>query len=72
MAQRITTEELQKLEFWPGILECLNEAAAALKAAHPGTKVDLVRKKYVFWLVVDGVPEMEIDCYDLQQTFSKP
>ncbi len=72
MAKRITTEELQKQEFWPKILECLNDAAAAVKSAFPGTKVDLVRKKYVFWLVVDGVPEMEIDCYDLQQSFSKP
>lgn len=70
MGKRITTEELQKQEFWPAILECLNAAAAEAKAECPGMKVDLIRKKYVFWLAVDNVPVIEIDCYDLQNSFA--
>lgn len=67
MSKRITTEELQKLDFWPEILKSLNEAAADLKSQFPGTKVELIRKKYVFHLAVNGVPEWEIDCVDLKK-----
>ena len=67
MAERITTEEIQKLDFWPEILAALNAAAADFKRQCPGTTVELVRKKYVFWLVIDGTPEWEISCEDLQE-----
>lgn len=72
MSKRLTTEELQKQEFWPELLAALNAAAENFKRECPGTKVELVRKKYVFWILVDGVPEVEIDCYDLQQSVSQP
>jgi len=72
MENRVTTEEIQKQEFWPELLAALNAAAADFQRQCPGTKVELARKKYVFWILVDGVPEVEIDCYDLQQSVSKP
>jgi hypothetical protein len=64
----VTTAVVKTLPEWPGIFQCLTNAAKQLNEAFPESKVELVTTEQKFLIVMDGFPVIKIQWESITKT----
>lgn len=64
----MTTDVIKTLPEWPGIFQCLTNAAKQINEAFPDSKVEIVTTDHKFIIVMDGCPMIKIQWESITKT----